>query len=84
MKYYGSMMMKKEKHFKMERVSWRFRCARKKKETATKDKMQCFMQRPVHPSYGRAKQNMDRVYLPGRVWTGTFKKKFLCIMVSRT
>ena len=29
--------------------------------------VQCFMQRPVHPSYGRVKQNVDLCLF---VWTG--------------
>ena len=40
---------------------------------------QAFMQRPVQPSYGRVKQNVDGWLF---VWTG--KKKILCITVSRT
>ena len=32
---------------------------------------QCFMQRPVHPSYGRVKHNLDGcLFVSGRVWTG--------------
>ena len=31
------------------------------------NRVQCFMQRPVHPSYGRVKQNVDGCLL---VWTG--------------
>ena len=35
------------------------------------------MQRPVHPSYGRVKRNLDGcLLLCGRVWTGKKKKKF--------
>ena len=38
---------------------------------------QCFMQRPVHPSYGRVKHNLDGcLFVCGRVWTGKKKKKF--------
>ena len=34
------------------------------------------MQRPVHPSYGRVKRNLDGwLFLCGRVWTGKKKKK---------
>ena len=37
---------------------------------------QCFMQRPVHPSYGRVKRNLDGcLFLCERVWTGKKKKK---------
>ena len=53
---------------------------------------QCFMQRPVHPSYGRVKLNLDGcLFVCGRVWTGKKKKKkifffikILCIPVSST
>ena len=37
------------------------------------------MQRPVHPSYGRVKQNVDGCLF---VWTG--KKKIILINVSRS
>ena len=41
------------------------------------------MQRPVHPSYGRVKQNVDGCLF---AWTGNKKTffKFLCITVSST
>ena len=42
---------------------------------------QCFMQRPVHPSYGRGKQNMDGCLF---VWTGKKKKNFFNSYVSRS
>ena len=49
---------------------------------------QCFMQRPVHPSYGRVKHNLDGcLFVCGRVWTGKKKKKkifFLKFFVSRS
>ena len=38
--------------------------------------MQAFMQRPVYPSYGRVKQNMDGCLF---VWTG--KKQFIFIFL---
>ena len=42
-----------------------------------KHKCQCFMQRPVHPSYGRVKHNLDGcLFVCGRVRTGKKKKKF--------
>ena len=44
--------------------------------------MQCFMQRPVHPSYGRVKRNLDGcLFLCGRVWTGQKKKKKSLILM---
>ena len=42
---------------------------------------QAFMQRPVHPSHGRVKLNVDGCLF---VWTGNFFFKFLCITVSNT